>query len=211
MQSLMISKVRLFVSVFAALVLCLALAGCSNQSAQDSSESSASTSSPVQNAPTSNAPAPSEAEPQAPLITTAYLQEGSFGENNVVAFLVTQREDEITSARVFYGNVEVTGNSTIKRNYTMSTTTVANAQPEACELSFSSGEGSFVGLVGPASLAGTFIIPGVGEFAIDAPAVDSKQCTSCLGSGSGIGSSASSSCSSCNGVGYLIAYKGTYI
>lgn len=195
-----------------AFVLCLALCGCSGEpTTEPSDEPAANTASSGSNAPAQqqNTTVPA-AEAQAPVVTTAYLQEGMFGDNNIVALIVKQQEDKVISTKVFYGNVEVNGNSTIKQNYTMSTTTINEPSLEAFAASFSNGEGSIVGAISPTSFTGTVILPGVGEFAVDAPVTETKNCSSCNGTGTGTGGGATT-CSFCNGVGTLISYKGTYI
>lgn len=212
MQSIKGTKMRLIISGIMAFVLCLALCGCGGEPANEpSNEPATNTTNTGSSAPVQQQEAAtSAAEAQAPIITTAYLQEGMFGDNNIVAFIINQREGEVVSMKIFYGNVEVTGNSTFKQNYTMSTTTVNSPNPDTFEASFSSGEGSIAGSISSANFAGTVVLPGVGEFVIDAPVTESKKCSSCNGIGTGTGAGAST-CSFCNGVGTLISYKGTYI
>lgn len=205
------SKSCLVISMVISLLLCFSLVGCGSGDGDNASIDSTSNGAGADSQAADNQQrnTPDETEPQAPIVTTAYLQEGTFGDSNLIAFIVKQQEEEIVSIKVFYGNVEVSGNTTTKRSYTMNMATVEEPDAKAFLASFSSGEGSVSGSVSPSGLTGTIIIPVVGEFAVDASMTDSKQCTSCSGTGKGTGSS--TTCSFCTGVGTLIAYKGAYI
>lgn len=157
---------------------------------------------------TETSPSTKEAAPEATptITTTGYLQEGSFGDNNVVAFIIKDDGEAVTRLTMQYGNVLVDGNMTQKKNYTIVTAATLD-ENDLSAFSYAFTGGSIAGSIEGDTLVGVLTIEGVGEFPVNASVAETKTCSSCNGSGS----SGSISCSMCTGVGTVVAYKGTYI
>ncbi len=198
-----------------ALLLCFSLPGCSQGSSQTSSGSSTEKQSDDQSQSKSNQNSSQPESQPAQTSKTTYFQETAIGNNNVVGFVVSKQGDKLTGMKVILGYVKVEGNTTTKKNYSISTATFSEENPAAFKASFGSGTGTIEGMVDSSGLTGTITVTNTGSFPVKAPVATVKTCTSCNGLGTDSTSSAnrslSKSCSKCNGVGVLIAYKGTYI
>ena len=232
MKAVLSKTLRVLVTGAASLALCFSLVACgpSSNSNSNATNTSSSGSSNTSSSATSNQQSTSQQQTNtssndtttqvAPTITTAYLQEGSFGESNVLAFIVKESEDKVTKMTVMYGSVTVSGNSMTTQNYSTSTVTISDPNASAFSGTFgSSGAGSITGsLVEGEVFTGTINLPGVGEVAFSAGVAESSSCTRCNGSGytssfgTSVGSgSSSSACTSCGATGRQIKFHGMYL